>query len=140
MKKNLLTLMFVIAFICVGVSVASAKNASSLGNSVAVSKRLSPAKIISNKIKALKARCGVDDCGHELSLLLNINDIYEDACAPDYIVGCDSGLEAAVIKAGEDYEACLNSGPVSKNLDKTMNRNKTIKASTLFQTSKSLSD
>lgn len=127
MKKNLLTLMFVIAFICVGVSVASAKNYSSPENSVAVSKRLSPAKIISNEIKGLKARCGLQDCGIELQLLLNINDIYEQACPPPYYASCEPGLAGAVISAGNDYENCLNSPYSSKNTDGTMDRNKTAK-------------
>lgn len=111
--------MFVIAFICVGVSVTSAKNSSSSENSVNVSKRLLAANPISNKIKA---RCKADDCGQELSELQNINDIYEGACAPNYLGSCEPGLAGAVIRAGERYEACLNSPYQAKNIDRTMDR------------------
>jgi hypothetical protein len=125
MKKNLLTLMFVIAFICVGVSVASAKNASSSANSVAVSKKVLVSKTKANSLKAI---CMVADCGHELQLLLNINDIYEQACPPPYSASCEPDLANAVIRAGNDYEQCLNSPPYNaKNIDRTVNRNKAIK-------------
>lgn len=127
MMKNLLSFLFVIAFLCGGALVVSAKTSSSPANSVMVSKRLSPAKIISNKIVALKARCGVDDCGHELQLLLNINDIYEQACPPPYYASCEPDLANAVIRAGNDYEQCLNSPLNAKNIDTTVDRNKAIK-------------
>lgn len=126
MKKNLLTLMFVIAFICIGVSVASAKNSSSPGNSVAVSKRLSPAKTISNKIKALKAKCGVaDPCAAQLADLVDANFFYEIQCADGgYLVGCAPRDEAYLLQCADRYELCLWYNGYSKNIDKTMARNK----------------
>lgn len=128
MKKNLLTLMFVIAFICVGVSVASAKNASSLGNSVAVSKKLSPAKTISNKIKALEAICnGMVPCAAQLDWLLQVNQIYEfDCAAGGFQVGCSPDAERDLIEAANIYELCLWWNGHMKNIDKTKDRNKKL--------------
>lgn len=123
MKKNLLTFLFVIAFICVGVSAASAKDSSSLGNSVAVSKRLSVAKTISDKIKSLKARCAAGDCQLELDILLKINDVYGELCAPRYSGGCASDLERLLIRVADDYERCYY-GNFAKNMDRDMDRNK----------------
>lgn len=123
MKKNLLTLMFIIAFICVGVSVASAKNSSSLGNSVAVSKRLSPAKI-----KALEAKCGpLMACDYELQELLFNNMLYENQCAAGgYQVGCAPIATLILLQSAADWEDCMirSGGFNSKNIDKNMDRNK----------------
>lgn len=127
MKKNLLTFLFVIAFICVGVSVASAKNTSSTEKPVAVSKKLSPAKIISNKIKALEAKCGttMTPCASQLQDLINANFFYEIQCAPNFLVGCAPGEEANLLRAAAIYEGCLWwNGYNSKNIDKTKDRNK----------------
>jgi hypothetical protein len=55
MKKNLLTLMFIVTFLCFGATFASAKTSSPTKNSVNVS-----AKAMSIKIKALKAKCKQD--------------------------------------------------------------------------------
>ncbi len=108
MKKNLLTFLFLIAFICVGVSVASAKNSSSSGNLVAMSKRLSPAKAISNKIKALEAKCRLVPCQSQLQDLLEANFFYGIWCADGgYQVGCSPAEEAYLIQTAEIYEFCL---------------------------------
>ena len=116
MKKNLLALMFVIAFICIGVSVASAKTSSSPRNSVAVSKRLSPAKI-----KDFKAKCMA--CESELLDLQIANWLYEVNCAAGgYQSTCNPAGAQVLIAAGNDFEECLYwSGALnSKNIDKTM--------------------
>ena len=110
MKKNLLMLVFVIAFVCVGVSVASAKNSASPGNSVAVSKKLSPAKIISIRIKALEAKCGaaVIPCASQLQDLIQANYFYENGCAAGgYQASCLPNEAAYLIQLGGIYEACL---------------------------------
>ena len=124
MKKNLLTFLFVIAFICVGVSFASAKNSSSTGNSIAVSKRLSPAKTISNKIKALEAKCRLVPCQSQLQDLLEANFFYEIQCAGGgYQLGC--GDEAYLLQTADIYELCLWwNGYSLKNTDKKMDRDK----------------
>jgi ABC-type transporter MlaC component len=89
MKKNLLTLMFVVTFLCFGATFASAKTSSPIENSVNTS-----AKAMSIKIKALKAKCK-QDCGFELQNLQNINDIYESYCAAGgYQSSCQPGLAA----------------------------------------------
>jgi hypothetical protein len=124
MKKNLLTFMFVVALLGFGVSVASAKNSSTTGNTVTVSKKSIAAKAISKKIKTLTAKCKVHDCGIELQNLMNINDLYEAACAPNYLVGCSSQLESAVIAAGNSFQACLNEELQAKKVDQTKNRYK----------------
>lgn len=127
MRKNLLTLMFVIAFICVGVSVASAKDTSSPENSVAESKGLSPAKIISNKINALEAKCeGAQPCASQLQALLEANFFYEIQCAPNYLVGCAPGEEANLLHAANIYELCLWWNGHMKNIDKTRDWNKKL--------------
>lgn len=126
MKKNLLTLMFVIAFICVGVSVASAKSSSSLGNSVAGSKKV---LVANTKAKSLKVKCMPEAaCADELAVLLAVNAVYEYNCAPNYVVGCSSTLENMLIGAGMNYENCLLNSINSKNTDRTINRNKTVKS------------
>lgn len=127
MKKNLLTFLFVVAFLCGGALVVSAKNSSPSANSVAVSKRLSVAKTISNKTKALKARCEVGrGCGAELAMLFLWNTLYESVCAPDYITGCSPLLENALTGVGTRYEECLNNPARSsvRNIDRNMDRNK----------------
>ena len=124
MMKNLLSFLFVIAFLFGGALAVSAKTSSSPANSVAVSKRV---LVVMAKANSLKTRCKFDDCGIELQLLLNINDIYEQACPPPYYASCEPGLASALITAGNDYERCLNSPLNSKNTDETMDRNKTAK-------------
>ena len=123
MKKHLLTFLFVIVFICVGVSVASAKNSSAPGNSVAVSKSLSPARTISNKIKGLKSKCAVVPCAAQLDALLEANFFYEIACASGgYQVGCSPGDEAYLLQTASIYELCLWWNGYS--IDKTKDRHK----------------
>lgn len=125
MKKNLLTLMFVIAIICVGSSVASAKKHSSPANSVAGAKKLLAANTRAN---SLRAGCNVRrTCGAELAMLFFWNGLYESSCAPNYVVGCSQFLENQVIGAGMAYEACLNNPLSSKNIDSNIDRNKAEK-------------
>ena len=122
MKKNLLTLMFVIAFICVGVTVASAKNTSSSANSSSVSKKLSVAK---GKIKSLKANCkGLQLCDSILNDVILWNGIYNFWCAPDYLSSCAPWVADTLIDLGNAWASCMN---LSKNTDKTIDRNKTEK-------------
>ena len=127
MKKNLLTFLFLIAFICVGVSVASAKNSSSPGKSVVVSKKVLVAK---TKAASLKIRCeSSGDCAAQLRDLLFFNAIYEYWCAPSYASGCAPIAEGVLIGAGAAYEYCLNANAsVLKNKDRNMVRNKTEKS------------
>lgn len=125
MKKNLLTLMFVVALLCGSALVVSAKTSSSPANSVAVSKKVS---VANTKAKSLEARCKANSaCGEELFVLLFWNAVYEYYCAPDYSVSCEQGTANAVINAGYAYEQCLNNPLLSKNTDRTMDRNKTVK-------------
>lgn len=126
MKKNLLTLMFVIAFVCVGVSVASAKNSSSPRNSVAVSKKILVAK---TKANSLKARCNVlIPCSGELTVLLLVNSLYESYCASgNYQVSCAPFLAGALIDAGNAYQGCMDVF-ISKNIDRKIDRKKTEKS------------
>jgi hypothetical protein len=123
MKKNLLTLMFVVTFLCFGATFASAKNSSPTKNSVNVS-----AKAVSTKIKALTAKCKFDECGYELSVLVGANDLYEYYCAAGgYQGSCQSQLASRLIQLGNEYVACLN-GNQAKNTDRTMDRNKIEKS------------
>jgi hypothetical protein len=118
MKKNLLTLMFVLAFICVGVSVASAKNSSSSKNSV------SESKATVNKIKALRAVCNTD-CGQLLAELQTLNENYEASCAPTYFWLCQRATADTLIDMGNEYNANCANYPVSvTNVDRNINRNK----------------
>jgi hypothetical protein len=123
MKKNLLTLVFVVSVVCFGATFASAKTSLSSKNSASASKKASAIKAYTNKIKTLKAKCK-HDCGMELQLLMNINDFYESACAPQYLSSCEPGLASAVITAGGDFEACLADEQQAKKMDRTMDRNK----------------
>jgi hypothetical protein len=125
MKKILLSFLFVIAFLCGSALVVSAKTTSSPANSVAVSKKVLVAK---TKAKSLKASCEVNSgCAGELLVLLFWNSVYEYYCAPDYLASCESGTANAVINAGYAYEQCLANPILSKNTDRTMDRNKTVK-------------
>lgn len=121
MKKNLLTFLFVVAFLCGGALAVSAKNTLLPANSVAVSKS---AKKVSKEIKSLKANCKFDDCGYELQFLLDVNDFYNQQCAPNYYSSCEPDLANALIRAGNDYEACLDSPYQSKKVDRNMDRKK----------------
>lgn len=127
MKKNFLTLMFVVAFLfgsALVVSAKSAKTSSSPANSVAVSKKVLLAK---TKANSLKVECKSEQmCASELALLLAYNALYEYNCAPDYIVGCSPTLEYLLIGAGMAYEHCISYPHMSKNTDRTMDRNKTV--------------
>lgn len=126
MKKNLLSFLFVIAFLCGGALAVSAKTSSSPANSVAVSKKV---LVANTKAKSLKVKCKpVTGCGGELLLLLTVNSIYESACAPDYLASCSPGLASYLQGAGMAYEACMSNPLLSKNTDKTMDRNKTEKS------------
>ena len=116
-----------IAFLCGGALAVSAKNSSSLGNSVAVSKRLSPAKIISNKIKALEAKCKAMACEYELQELLFNNMLYENQCAAGgYQAGCAPVAELILLQSAAEWEECMywSGGFNVKNIDKNMDRNK----------------
>ncbi len=125
MKKNLLTFVFVIAFLCGGALAVSAKTASSSGNSVAVSKRISPAKTISNKIKALEAKCAMVPCESQLIDLIDANAYYEILCGgTGYPVGCGGLAEQYLLERAAVYELCLWWNGYSKNIDKTKDRNK----------------
>lgn len=123
MKKNLLTFLFVVAFLCGSALVVSARNSSSPTNSVAVTKTLLVAKI---KAKLLKARCEDETgCGSELRLLLGLNALYEERCASGgYSASCETELATYLIRAGELFEQCLDMRNVAKNIDGTIDRNK----------------
>ena len=125
MKKNLLTFMFVIAFLCGGALAVSAKTFSSSGNSVAVSKRLSVAKNTSIKNKGLKAKCMA--CQYELENLVTNNAVYEAACASGgYQNDCAPVARLLLLQSAEDYEECIYWDLYfnGKNIDKTKDRNK----------------
>jgi hypothetical protein len=109
MKKNLLTLMFVVTFLCFGATFASAKTSSPTKNSANVSKKTSAAKAISNKIEALKAKCKANvPCQSQLQDLLEANFFYGIACADGgYQVGCSPIDEAYLIQTASIYELCL---------------------------------
>lgn len=126
MMKNLLSFLFVIAFLCCGALAVSAKTSSSPANSVAVSKRV---LVANTKANSLKTRCKIGiGCSQELSILMAINAVYEYNCAPDYVTGCSPTLESMLTGAGDVYESCLSSPFLSKNTDRTMDRNKTEKS------------
>lgn len=129
MKKNLLTFLFVAAFLCCGTLVASAKTTSSSGNSVAVSEA---ARIISRNIEALAAKCQVGfDCEAQLAALIAANNAYLAAC-PNMESGCGVDEANALIAAGDAYNACVGyvpeGGGVSKIIDKMKDRNKNQEA------------
>ncbi len=126
MKKNLLTLVFVITFLCFGATFASAKTSSSTENSTTVSKKISAAKAISKKIKALEAKCATGPCANELYDLIDANNTYIILCASsNYPVGCGGQQEVYLLQTAEAYENCLMWNYISlKNTDKKMNRNK----------------
>lgn len=130
MKKNLLVFLFVITFMCVGASVVSAKTPASSETPNSMSKRLLVAKAFSNKIKALKAKCNVAaPCQQQLDNLIAINTIYDDACGPDYPLGCEPSIERSLREAATAYERCLNGElELSKNIDRTMDRKKVEKS------------
>lgn len=124
MMKNLLSFLFVIAFLFGGALAVSAEPSASPANSVAVSKRVLFAK---TKANSLKTRCKSGDCSGELADLLFWNSIYEYSCAPDYLVSCSPILAGVLVGAGAVYEGCLNAHNMSmlKDTDRTMDRNKT---------------
>lgn len=125
MMKNLLSFLFVIAFLFGGALAVSAKTSSSPANSVAVSKRVS---VANTKANSFNARCKVESgCGTDLAVLLLWNAIYEYQCPPPYEASCAPGTAQALINAGIAYETCLNSPFLSKNIDRKMDRNKIAK-------------
>lgn len=126
MKKNLLSFLFVIAFLCSGALVVSAKNTSSSANSVAVSKNVLVAK---TKANSLEARCKVEvPCSGELTVLLLVNSLYESYCAEGgYQVSCAPFVAGALIDAGNAYQGCMDVF-LSKNTDRTVDRKKTEKS------------
>jgi hypothetical protein len=125
MKKNLLTLMFIVTFLCFGATFASAKTSSASGNSVSASKKLSPAKNISNKINALKAKCAMQVCASQLDDLIDAANHYEIICGgTGYPVGCGGAWETYLINAAAIYELCLAyNSYLRTNTDKKMDRN-----------------
>lgn len=100
MKKKFLTLMFVIAFLCVGASAASAKNSSPSANPVVAPSKLSPAKTLSNKTKSLKTICKAAPCDSERDALIAANAVYDSYCGPIYPYGCEPALERDVQEKG----------------------------------------
>ena len=122
MQKSLITIIFVMAFVCGGVLVVSAKNSSPSNNSASVAKK---AKAIANKIKAIKARC-TTDCVELLETLLSVNEDYEAACAPVYFWLCQRDLADLLVDIGNEYnDNCANYLPIiAKNTDRSINRNK----------------
>lgn len=139
MKKNLLTFLFVMVFVCGGALVVSAKNTSSPANSVAVSKNLLSSKDKAKELykarvlaNSLKNKCGGGGgCGNELAFLIISNDIYSSYCAEGgYQVGCAPVLEGVLLFAAAAYEACISG--FTSNIDKEVNRNKRIAQNTDF--------
>ncbi len=119
MKKNLLTFLFVVAFLCCGTLVASAKTSLSSMNSAELSKA---ARTISNNIEALAAKCQVGmDCEGELHALREANKRYLLECSPPYDASCAPRWARQLIVAGEQYDECVG-GATSKNLFITKDR------------------
>ena len=133
MKKNLLTFLFVIAFVCVGTLVVSAKTPSSSENSANVSKRLVAVKTFSNKTKAVKAKCNAAPCDGLRDNLIALNTIYDNACGPAYLSGCEPDLAGDLQRAGGAYENCLNGGSpeLAVKTDRAIDRNKSVKSRVL---------
>jgi hypothetical protein len=127
MKKNLLTFMFVVALLGVGVSAVSAKTDVSSGNSATVSKKPSAAKVISNKINALKAKCTAGPCADELYDLIDANANYLILCSgTGFPVGCGGLAEIYLLQTAEAFEMCIQiyGGNSSKHTDKKMDRSR----------------
>lgn len=126
-QKTILTLIFVVTFICVGNSVVSAITPSS-ERSTAVSM-----KVLIAKAKALSLTKCVSNprvpCEQQLNALIAANAVYEHYCAPDYLITCRPDLANALMAAAAAYERCLDpilDGPEARNINRHMKRNKLI--------------
>lgn len=122
MQKTILTFIFLVAFICAGNSLASAKSPASQERSISASKR---ATVANKRTKVLKLKCKTDaPCLGEWAVLMAANAAYEYACAPEYLSSCAPELAWYLEGAGMAYEFCLNNPYEARNSDNARDRDK----------------